>query len=408
MRFIYCFILLHVVFRFSSRFLLINELHFFQGEKSSTNSNKKSRHRRKKNKKPSDAETVLQKIENTPEIKLQHKSVEVNTVINSKEDKSLNDKVELEKSHVNLNTVINKDTPKISKMNTPQQNLSRDEVMAEREAKKLAKQIAKKKSTEKKQADVPKTTQTSKNAGDKKPSQPPKTTEPISIPKSTEDKNASQSPKTTEQISIHKSVTPQSPIKPVQSSAPPIIENKSTTIKSSHTDKTKEEVKAEREAKRLAKQIAKMKVKDNTDNIKTVGDDSKLKTEKNVGTSVSKQETKDDKSKSELRAERRAKQEAQRAAKQAQTEKVPEAPQPTSKPVVKPKIVLEVCFLSYKIIFIEIGRFKYFYFQKSQSPEKTKSKTVNNEHKVKLFNHLYPEKEFASTFSSMNIPMNSK
>ncbi|XP_077287404.1 eukaryotic translation initiation factor 2B subunit delta [Arctopsyche grandis] len=198
--------------------------------------------------------------------------------------------------------------------------------------------------------------------------------------------------------------------------------NPSTNMDSKSTEKSRDEIKAEREAKKLAKQLSKNKKKGdentrdtpnvikkepviNKVNVPTVVNKEKILTEKaNKKENQSKQDndtsslpekpvTSLEKSKSELKAERRAKQEAQRAAKcqaadATETKKSSTSEKNKTVSVEKTKSLTDDAKIEIKKLIIA---------------DKLKVKSVQNRHKVKLFNHLYTEDDDKS-----NIPLNSK
>ncbi|XP_026472842.1 translation initiation factor eIF-2B subunit delta isoform X3 [Ctenocephalides felis] len=171
--------------------------------------------------------------------------------------------------------------------------------------------------------------------------------------------------------------------------------------------KSREEIKAEREAKKLAKQQAKNKKVNAGDNSAKSTDISKhvpnsaeatKDTDKAKKTILSKDEVdravlmnksadiekeKPEKSKAELRAERRAKQEAQRAAKLANVEKPPSEP-PTNTQKITSKVTPDT----------------------EKAPKLNMKKKLSSplqiQHKVKLFSHLYSEKNNVKNFSTMH------
>ncbi|XP_050555115.1 translation initiation factor eIF-2B subunit delta isoform X3 [Spodoptera frugiperda] len=212
-------------------------------------------------------------------------------------------------------------------------NKSRDEVMAARQAKKLAKQKGKGK--ESVQNETKEQT----------------TTKPVA-------------PKAEQAPSVEKNVTKeeQKPVKEPTSKGKdevdravkidPIIET---------TDRSKEDIKAERAAKKAAKQAKKKGAIE--------GEKEEVKVPEKP---AAKEAEESNKSKAELKAERRAKQEAQRAAKQAAQEKAAAA----AKPKVEAKAEGDA------------AKAKEEKTQKQKTLEKPK---VKSGHRVNWFQHLYKE-----------------
>ncbi|XP_037968687.2 translation initiation factor eIF-2B subunit delta isoform X1 [Plutella xylostella] len=260
-----------------------------------------------------------------------------------------------------------------SKVVTPK---SREEVIAEREAKKLAKQNAKTKIDPNKTSNSPNT----KTVAQKEDI--PSTQKPNEVKKAAD---KIESPKSKDEVDKAVVLTPD--------------------VTNQATDKTKEQIKAEREAKKLAKQakkkgiapggdatavkeVTKQSVAETLTNIVDVAKEVQQVTAK-VNALLLKVQTgkveEPGKSKAELKAERRAKQEAQRAAKQAQ-QPAPTKPAETKtavKPAVQANIVKE----------------------KSPKPkplEKSKTKTQMNA--MNCFEHLCAERNEESL---KKIPLNS-
>lgn len=211
-------------------------------------------------------------------------------------------------------------------------NKSRDEVMAARQAKKLAKQKGKGKESVQNETKEQTTT---------KPVAPKAEPAPSTETITKEEQKPVKEPTSKGKDEVDRAIKVE-----------PTIET---------TDRSKEDIKAERAAKKAAKQAKKKG--------STEGEKEEVKVPEKP---AAKEAEESNKSKAELKAERRAKQEAQRAAKQAAQEKAAAA----AKPKVEAKAEGDA------------AKAKEEKIQKQKTLEKPK---VKSGHRVNWFQHLYKE-----------------
>ncbi|XP_022821534.1 translation initiation factor eIF-2B subunit delta isoform X2 [Spodoptera litura] len=220
-------------------------------------------------------------------------------------------------------------------------NKSRDEVMAARQAKKLAKQKGKGKEPVQKET---------KEQNIAKPVAPK--SEPVP---STEKKVTKEEQKPVKELNKEPTSKGKDEVDRAVK-VEPIIEG---------ADRSKDDIKAERAAKKAAKQAKK----------KGTTEGEKVEEVKVPEKPAVKEAEESNKSKAELKAERRAKQEAQRAAKQAAQEKAAAA----AKPKVEAKSAEG-----------DGAKVKEEKAQKQKTLEKAKVKSGSG-HRVNWFQHLYKE-----------------
>ncbi|KAH8369916.1 hypothetical protein KR093_001446, partial [Drosophila rubida] len=265
---------------------------------------------------------------------------------------------------------------------------TREQVMAEREAKKQAKLAKKQKNTTPANTTPANTAQSSKDTTATKPA----TTIITEVEQTTITTKLTTTTTTTTKENAESTLASATSIKVASTSDTAVAGIKSAD--SSVGEKTRDQIKADREAKKAAKQAAKT-AKSSANNVDTVTQNlNKLEVAAKTAAPQSAAATEEEKKKPALtKAERRAIQEAQRAAKaQGQAKKTEAASSTTAKGAASSvKKAPSVTTTPTK----ETKR-------DSESPAKSPSKLsplkAERECKVKLFNHLVCANKDASLF----------